>query len=51
MIEDKIGRFGVGFKAVFAYSETPHIWSPTFSFQDLRSGLTDREISSLVWVR
>lgn len=30
--DDKIGRFGVGFKAVFAYSETPHIWSPTFSF-------------------
>lgn len=31
--EDKIGRFGVGFKAVFAYSETPSIWSPTFNFQ------------------
>jgi hypothetical protein len=31
--EDKIGRFGVGFKAVFAYSETPHIWSPTFNFK------------------
>ena len=31
--EDKIGRFGVGFKAVFAYSETPHIWSQTFSFK------------------
>jgi hypothetical protein len=30
---DKIGRFGVGFKAVFAYSETPHVWSPTFSFK------------------
>ena len=30
--DDKIGRFGVGFKAVFAYSETPHIWSPSFSF-------------------
>jgi hypothetical protein len=30
--DDKIGRYGVGFKAVFAYSETPHIWSPTFSF-------------------
>ncbi|WP_339862476.1 sacsin N-terminal ATP-binding-like domain-containing protein [Paremcibacter congregatus] len=30
---DKIGRFGVGFKAVFAYSETPHIWSPTASFK------------------
>ena len=31
--EDKIGRFGVGFKAVFAYCETPHVWSPTFSFK------------------
>jgi len=30
---DKIGRFGVGFKAVFAYTETPHIWSPSFSFK------------------
>jgi hypothetical protein len=30
---EKIGRFGVGFKAVFAYSETPFIWSPTFSFR------------------
>ena len=26
-------RFGIGFKAVFAYTETPHIWSPTFSFK------------------
>jgi hypothetical protein len=31
--DDQIGRFGVGFKAVFAYTETPHIWSPTFSFK------------------
>ncbi len=31
--DDKIGRFGVGFKAVFAYSESPHIWSPSFSFK------------------
>lgn len=31
--EDKIGRFGIGFKAVFAYSETPHIWSTTYSFK------------------
>jgi hypothetical protein len=31
--DDKIGRFGVGFKAVFAYSETPTIHSPTFSFR------------------
>ena len=32
-LSDKIGRFGVGFKAVFAYSETPHVWSPTFAFK------------------
>jgi hypothetical protein len=31
--EDKIGRFGVGFKAVFAYSENPIVMSPTFSFR------------------
>ena len=31
--EDKIGRFGIGFKAVFAYSETPYIWSPTYAFK------------------
>jgi hypothetical protein len=31
--EDKIGRFGIGFKAVFAYSETPRIWSPTYAFK------------------
>jgi len=31
--DDKIGRFGIGFKAVFAYSETPHIWSPSHSFK------------------
>lgn len=31
--DEAIGRFGVGFKAVFAYTETPRIWSPTFCFQ------------------
>ena len=31
--DDKIGRFGVGFKAVFGYCETPHIWSSTFCFK------------------
>jgi len=30
---DTIGRFGVGFKAVFAYTESPRIWSPTYSFE------------------
>lgn len=28
--DGKIGRFGVGFKAVFVYSEMPHIWSRLF---------------------
>jgi hypothetical protein len=31
--DEKIGKFGIGFKAVFAYSETPHIWSQTYSFK------------------
>ena len=31
--DEAIGRFGVGFKAVFAYTDTPRIWSPTLSFQ------------------
>lgn len=31
--DDTIGRFGVGFKAVFAYTESPKIWSSTYSFQ------------------
>ena len=31
--DGKIGRFGIGFKAVFPYTETPHIWSRKFSFQ------------------
>ena len=30
---DKIGRFGIGFKAVFLYTETPRIWSPTYAFE------------------
>jgi hypothetical protein len=30
---DQIGKFGVGFKAVFAYTETPHIYSKRFCFQ------------------
>lgn len=30
---DTIGNFGVGFKAVFAYTESPRIWSSTFSFE------------------
>lgn len=28
-----IGKFGVGFKAVFQYTETPHIYDPNVSFK------------------
>jgi hypothetical protein len=45
--EESIGRFGVGFKAVFAYTDSPRIWSSTYSFQIdelvLPSLLGDRE--------
>ena len=30
---DQIGKFGVGFKSVFVYSLTPHVYSGEFSFQ------------------
>ncbi len=31
--EASIGKFGVGFKAVFQYTETPHIYDPDFKFK------------------
>ncbi len=31
--EERIGRFGIGFKAVFAYTETPRVWSPSYAFE------------------
>ncbi len=30
---NKIGRFGIGFRSVFEYTQTPHIWSPSYSFK------------------
>lgn len=30
---NKIGKFGVGFKAVFQYTKTPHIYDPEFRFK------------------
>ena len=29
----KIGKFGIGFKAVFQYTNTPHIYDPNISFK------------------
>lgn len=34
--ESSIGKFGVGFKAVFQYTETPHIYDPNFQFKICR---------------
>ncbi len=31
--KEKIGCFGIGFKAVFAYTNSPEVYSPTFSFR------------------
>ena len=31
--ESSIGKFGVGFKAVFQYTSTPHIYDPNFRFK------------------
>ena len=31
--EASIGKFGVGFKAVFQYTSTPHIYGPKFKFK------------------
>lgn len=31
--EASIGKFGVGFKAVFQYTRTPHIYDPNFKFK------------------
>lgn len=31
--DNQIGRFGIGFKVVFSFTETPRIWSPTFAFE------------------
>lgn len=44
--EQKIGKFGIGFKAVFAYSLTPHIYDDTFNFK-LENYIVPNEIQSL----
>ena len=31
--EASIGKFGVGFKAIFQYTQTPHIYDPGFKFK------------------
>ena len=44
--EQKIGKFGIGFKAVFAYSDTPHIYDDQFNFR-LENYIVPVEINSV----
>ncbi len=30
---DEIGKFGIGFKSVFQYTDTPHIYDPPYTFK------------------
>lgn len=55
--ESSIGKFGVGFKAVFQYTETPHIYDPNFQFKidrfiipvKLENDLSDRHNDETVF--
>ena len=55
--ESSIGKFGVGFKAVFQYTETPHIYDPNFQFKierfiipvKLENDLHDRQKNETVF--
>ncbi len=52
-----IGKFGVGFKAVFQYTRTPHIYDPNFRFKlerfivprELKDNFSRREASETVF--
>jgi len=55
--QSTIGKFGVGFKAVFQYTETPHIYDPIFQFKinkfivpiRLENDLSDRQKNETVF--
>jgi hypothetical protein len=55
--ESSIGKFGVGFKAVFQYTETPHIYDPNFQFKidrfiipiKLENDFSDRQTAETVF--
>jgi len=55
--ESSIGKFGVGFKAVFQYTETPHIYDPNFRFKierfiipvKLENDFEDRQIDETIF--
>ena len=43
---EQIGCFGIGFKSVFAYTNTPRIYSPTYSFK-IKEMVLPEEISPI----
>ena len=55
--QSTIGKFGVGFKAVFQYTETPHVYDPNFQFKiskyivpiKLDNDLSDRQKNETVF--
>ena len=47
--EASIGKFGVGFKAVFQYTQTPHIYDPKICFKIERFIVPHRLDSDLDW--
>ncbi|MBL7757670.1 MAG: hypothetical protein JNL59_09750, partial [Chitinophagaceae bacterium] len=44
--EQKIGKFGIGFKAVFAYSLTPHVYDDSINFK-LENYIVPAEIPAI----
>lgn len=47
--EASIGKFGVGFKAVFQYTQTPHIYDPEIRFKIERFIVPDMLDTDLGW--
>jgi len=47
--ESSIGKFGVGFKAVFQYTKTPHIYDPEIQFKIERFIVPKRLTEDLAW--
>lgn len=39
--QDQIGKFGVGFKSVFVYTSTPHVWSGEYAFRIVQQVLPE----------
>lgn len=45
-----IGHFGIGFKSVYGYSETPRIYSGKYSFE-IRNQIFPYEVAGINWIK